>query len=74
MLSALLFCDAPDHLICVDCDAGARPYMEDRHTIVANYSPIGRGGFPEPDGVLRSYAAVFDGHNGSLSAEEAASR
>ncbi|BDA43649.1 Protein phosphatase 2C homolog 3 [Coccomyxa sp. Obi] len=53
---------------------GARPYMEDRHTIVANYSPTATGGLPDSDGVLRSYAAVFDGHNGSQSAEEAASR
>ncbi|CAL8468404.1 g7944 [Coccomyxa elongata] len=53
---------------------GARPYMEDRHIIVANYCPTGAGGKPDPDGVLRSYAAVFDGHNGSQSAEEAASR
>lgn len=48
--------------------------MEDRHVIVANYCPTGTGGMPNPDGVLRSYAAVFDGHNGSQSAEEAASR
>lgn len=44
--------------------------MEDRHTIIPDYRPAG----PADDAVLRSYAAVFDGHNGAESAEHAASR
>ena len=50
--------------------AGARPYMEDRHTIIADYMLAG----PADDAVPRSYAAVFDGHNGVDSAEHASSR
>ncbi|KAK9914952.1 hypothetical protein WJX75_002812 [Coccomyxa subellipsoidea] len=53
---------------------GARPYMEDRHVIIANYQPTGTQGAHDSDGIPRSYAAVFDGHNGSQSAEEACSR
>ena len=54
--------------------AGARPYMEDRHTIVASYKTIGSGGTYLDDGVMRSFAAVYDGHNGSKAAEEASAR
>ncbi len=103
---------------------GARPYMEDRVTIIAALRPLsstppaatasatssshaprpyessgpwvsygsetagagpgsngsalesaGSGGVAlPPDGVLRSYAAVFDGHNGAGAAEIAAAR
>ena len=49
--------------------------MEDRHTIIANYQPATTGGSAVADaGVLRSFAAVYDGHNGSQTAEEACSR
>ena len=36
--------------------------MEDRHTVIASYSPAA-------DGVSRSFAAVYDGHNGDEAAE-----
>lgn len=36
--------------------------MEDRHTVVASYSPVA-------DGVSRSWAGVYDGHNGDEAAE-----
>lgn len=36
------------------CSAGARAYMEDRHTVVASYSPA-------MDGISRSFAGVYDG-------------
>lgn len=42
--------------------------MEDRHTVVASLLPSCS------DGVQRSYAAVFDGHNGIITAELAATR
>lgn len=48
--------------------------MEDRHTVVTSFHPLGRGGVPCPDGVNRSFAAVYDGHNGSRAAEECSSR
>jgi hypothetical protein len=41
--------------------------MEDRHAVVAALQAA-------PDGVQRSYAAVFDGHNGIVTAELAAAR
>jgi hypothetical protein len=45
-------------------------YAEDRHAIIAHWRPLGSNGRPLPDdGVERSYCAVFDGHNGSRSAE-----
>lgn len=46
---------------------GERAYMEDRHTVVASYSP-------QPDGNSRSFAAVYDGHNGAKAAEQCSSR
>ena len=48
--------------------------MEDRHTILANYEPAGAAAAAADAGVLRSFAGVYDGHNGSQSAEEAAAR
>jgi hypothetical protein len=53
---------------------GARPYMEDRHTVVASFVPLGAAGLPLNDGVYRSFAGVYDGHNGAKSAEECAAR
>ncbi|KAL6761608.1 phosphatase 2C-like domain-containing protein, partial [Haematococcus lacustris] len=48
---------------------------EDRHVMIASWRPLGSNGRPLPDdGVERSYSAVFDGHNGSRAAEEAAGR
>lgn len=54
---------------------GLRTYMEDRHTIVSPFSLLGSDGnvLPE-DGIARSFAAVFDGHNGTLAADIAANR
>lgn len=52
----------------------ARPYMEDRHCIVQCLRPIGSGGQPLQDGVQRSLAAIYDGHNGTRAADTAASR
>lgn len=46
---------------------GARAYMEDRHTVIASYSP-------SADGISRSFAAVYDGHNGARAAEHCSSR
>ena len=40
--------------------AGARAYMEDKHTVVSSFKPLGASGVVE-DGVERSYFAVFDG-------------
>ena len=40
--------------------AGARAYMEDKHTVVSSFKPLGAAGAVE-DGVERSYFAVFDG-------------
>ena len=54
--------------------AGARPYMEDRHTIVANFQPSGAAASASDAGALRSFAGVYDGHNGAQTAEEAAAR
>lgn len=48
--------------------------MEDRHTIVANYEPSGAAAAAADAGVPRSFAGVYDGHNGSQTAEEAAAR
>ena len=48
--------------------------MEDRHTIVANFEPTGDAASAADPGVLRSFAGVYDGHNGSQTAEEAAAR
>ena len=55
-----------------------RPYMEDRHSLVQRLRPLSAtggqlaGAAAADDGVERSWAAVFDGHNGSRAAEEAA--
>eukprot|EP00798_Chlamydomonas_sp_ICE-L_P014653 gene14653-20687_t len=46
-----------------------RPYMEDRHTVVQSLRPLSITGQPINDGVERSFASVYDGHNGSRSAE-----
>ena len=48
--------------------------MEDRHTIVANFRPSGAAASAMDAGVLRSFAGVYDGHNGAQTAEEAAAR
>ncbi|MEW5306475.1 MAG: hypothetical protein WDW36_008937 [Sanguina aurantia] len=49
--------------------------MEDRHTVVASLRLLSPAGLPLlDDGVQRSLAAVYDGHNGSRAAELAASR
>ena len=48
--------------------------MEDRHTIVANFRPLGPAASAMDAGVLRSFAGVYDGHNGAQTAEEAAAR
>ena len=56
---------------------GMRPYMEDRHTVVAAFQPRSATGQPlaaGDGGVLRAYASVFDGHNGAAAAEHAAKR
>ena len=53
---------------------GMRPYMEDRHIIVEAMVPRGSSGAPMQDDTLRSYAAVYDGHNGTLAADHAADR
>lgn len=54
---------------------GLRTYMEDRYTILSPFSLLGSDGTALPeDGVLRSFAAVFDGHNGTLAADIAATR
>lgn len=49
------------------CSAGARAYMEDRHTVVASYRPA-------MDGISCSFAGVYDGHNGAKAAEHCCSR
>jgi hypothetical protein len=54
--------------------AGARPYMEDCHTVVRNFKPLGPGGAPLDDGLLRTFAGLYDGHNGIKAAEHANSR
>lgn len=54
--------------------AGLRPYMEDRHTLVASYTPTGPSGVPCPDGINRSFVAIYDGHNGVKTAEQCSSR
>lgn len=54
--------------------AGARPYMEDCHTVVRNFKPLGPGGVPLEDGVLRTFAGVYDAHNGIKAAEHASTR
>ena len=54
--------------------AGLRPYMEDRHIVIASYQPHSGSGAPLSDGVVRSFAAVFDGHNGCNAAEHACNR
>ena len=63
-----------DRIIPKFVPVGARPYMEDRHTIVANFEPTGDAASAADPGVLRSFAGVYDGHNGSQTAEEAAAR
>lgn len=46
--------------------------MEDRHIVIANYN-LGSGG-AIADSIPRSFAAVYDGHNGAQTAEEACER
>jgi hypothetical protein len=48
--------------------------MEDCHTVVRNFKPLGPGGVPMEDGVLRTFAGLYDGHNGIKAAEHANSR
>ena len=57
-----------------DWSAGPRPYMEDRYTIISSYTPLSFTSQPMPDDIVRSYAAVFDGHNGTKAAEHACAR
>ena len=54
--------------------AGMRPYMEDRSAVVASFTPQSAAGGPMRDGVLRSFAAIYDGHNGALSATYCSTR
>jgi serine/threonine protein phosphatase PrpC len=53
---------------------GMRPYMEDRHITEEPLIPRGSSGAPIPDNIPRSFAAVYDGHNGTLAADHAADR
>ncbi|KAL4519818.1 hypothetical protein Ndes2526B_g01618 [Nannochloris sp. 'desiccata'] len=53
---------------------GMRPYMEDRHIVEEPMVPRGSSGAPIPDNTPRSFAAVYDGHNGTLAADHAADR
>lgn len=48
--------------------------MEDYHVILPDFTPTTSAGHPIRDGVPRAYAAVFDGHNGTIAAEHAAER
>ena len=48
--------------------------MEDRHTIISAFTPLSFASAPLPDGVERSFAAIYDGHNGSKAAEYACSQ
>ena len=48
--------------------------MEDRTTIVSSFVPLSSSGQPLPDGISRSFAAVYDGHNGAQAADHASSR
>ena len=57
-----------------DWSAGPRPYMEDRYTIISSYTPLSFTSQAMPDDIVRSYAAVFDGHNGTKAAEHACAR
>ncbi len=54
--------------------AGMRPYMEDRSAVVASFTPQSAAGGPMRDGVLRSFAAIYDGHNGAHSATYCSTR
>jgi len=53
---------------------GMRPYMEDRHITEEPLIPRGSSGAPIPDNTPRSFAAVYDGHNGTLAADHAVDR
>eukprot|EP00891_Asterochloris_glomerata_P003379 jgi/Astpho2/3379/Aster-x1143 len=53
---------------------GMRPYMEDRSAVVASFTPQSAAGGPMRDGVLRSFAAIYDGHNGAHSATYCSTR
>ena len=48
--------------------------MEDRHCIVHCLRPMSSSGQPLQDGVQRSLAAIYDGHNGTRAADTAATR
>ena len=50
------------------------PVVWNRHTIIADYQLPSSGSGHANDGVLRSFAAVYDGHNGAEAAEQACSR
>ena len=41
--------------------AGARAYMEDKHTVVSSFKPHGAAGAVVEDGIERSFFAVYDG-------------
>ncbi|KAK9829310.1 hypothetical protein WJX72_005079 [[Myrmecia] bisecta] len=53
---------------------GARPYMEDRHTIIPSFQPTSASGGHISDGVYRSFAGIYDGHNGAKAAEHCCAR
>ncbi|KAK9794905.1 hypothetical protein WJX73_003566 [Symbiochloris irregularis] len=53
---------------------GLRPYMEDYAQVIASFQLVNRAGATVSDGVVRSFAGVFDGHNGALAAEHACRR
>lgn len=48
--------------------------MEDRYTVIPDFQPLAMGGSRISDGVGRSFAGVYDGHNGSGAAEAAAAQ
>lgn len=48
--------------------------MEDRYTVIPDFQPLMPSGGRVSDGVGRSFAGVYDGHNGSAAAEAAAAQ
>ena len=48
--------------------------MEDRAQVIASYQALSTAGIPVSDGIIRSYAGVYDGHNGARAAEHACDR
>lgn len=55
---------------------GLRAYMEDRHVTLSNLidDDAPSSDQTKEDGVIRNFAAVYDGHNGSLAADHAQAR